>query len=214
MTTLYLVDDHAILRESLRLLLQAWGHTVVGEAADPGHALSDIQKLQPAVLLLDLHLQAHCGLELLTEVRRRKLATQCVVLTMLEQPRMVTQALSLGALAYVLKASPARELALAIDAASLGQRYLGPQVMALAARAHGSKQANNPIEALSLRQRQIITLVVMGMSSTRIAAQLHLSPKTVATYRSRLMTKLEVHDLPSLVRLAIRHQLVDAEPQA
>jgi DNA-binding NarL/FixJ family response regulator len=213
MTTLYLVDDHEIMREGLRVLLQAWGHSVVGESADAGLALTGIQRLKPDVVLLDLHLKGHSGLELLEELRRRKLATRCVVLTMLAQPRMVAEALRLGALGYVLKGSAGRELALAIDAATMGQRYLGSEVVGLAAQSDAAEAPGNPLEALSPRQRQIITFVVKGLSSARIATLLHLSPKTVATYRSRLMTKLEVHDLPSLVRLAIRHQLLDTDTQ-
>jgi DNA-binding NarL/FixJ family response regulator len=213
MTTLYLVDDHEIMREGLRVLLQAWGHSVVGESADAGLALTGIQKLKPDVVLLDLHLKGHSGLELLEELHRRKLSTRCVVLTMLAQPRMVAEALRLGALGYVLKGSAGRELALAIDAATMGQRYLGSEVVGLAAQSDAAEAPGNPLEALSPRQRQIITFVVKGLSSSKIATLLHLSPKTVATYRSRLMTKLEVHDLPSLVRLAIRHQLLDTDTQ-
>ena len=209
MSRLYLVDDHQIMREGLRVLLQAWGHTVVGESADLTAALADIQRLKPAVVLLDLHLEGRSGLELLAAMRQRKLDTRCVVLTMLAQPRMVAESLRMGAQAYVLKGSAGRELAAAIDAAAMDRRYLGTGVTELAEQSGKQDGQEAPLEALSPRERQIITMVVQGMSSVRIGALLHLSPKTVATYRSRLMSKLEVHDVPSLVRLAIQHKILE-----
>jgi DNA-binding NarL/FixJ family response regulator len=213
MTTLYIVDDHRIMREGLRALLTAGGHTVVGESADLTTALADIQRLKPTVLLLDLHLEGRSGLELLADMRQRKMDIRCVVLTMLAQPRMVAESLRMGAQGYVLKGSAGSELTYAIDAAVRGRRYMGTGVAELAELAEQSSAQNdqiNPMENLSPRERQIITMVVKGQSSVRIGALLHLSPKTVATYRSRLMHKLEVHDVPSLVRLAIRHKLLDA----
>lgn len=209
MTRLYLVDDHQIMREGLRVLLQAWGHAVIGESADLTVALADIQRLKPTVVLLDLHLEGRSGLELLAAMRQRKLDTRCVVLTMLAQPRMVAEALRMGAQAYVLKGSAGRELASAIEAAEMDRRYLGTGVSELATQSGTNDGQEAPMETLSPRERQIITMVVKGMSSVRIGAQLHLSPKTVATYRSRLMSKLDVHDVPSLVRLAMHHKLLE-----
>ena len=204
----YLVDDHKIMREGLRTLLQAWGHVVVGESSDLVGTLEAIQELKPTVVLLDLHLEGHSGLELLSEMRLRKLPSNCVVLTMLAQPRMVSEALRMGAKGYVLKGSSSSELATAIEAAARGQRYLGLEVADLAAQ---SAKEGDTIDTLSPREQQIIGMVVKGLSSVRIGSLLHLSPKTVDTYRSRMMRKLEVHDLPSLVRLAIRNSMVDTE---
>ncbi len=209
MISIYLVDDHKIMREGLRALLQAWGHKVVGESSDLSGALEAIQELKPKVVLLDLHLEGRSGMELLSEMRQRKLSSHCVVLTMLAQPRLVAEALRLGALSYVLKGSSSSELATAIEAAARGHCYLGSDVAGLAAR---SAKEGDTISTLSPREHQIIGMVVKGFSSVRIASLLHLSPKTVDTYRSRMMRKLEVHDVPSLVRLAIRNRMVDAEP--
>ncbi len=209
MTRLYLVDDHQIMREGLRVLLQAWGYTVVGESADLTTALADIQRLKPTVVLLDLHLDGRSGLELLAAIRQRKLDTRCVVLTMLAQPRMVAESLRMGAQGYVLKGSAGAEVAAAITAATMNQRYLGTGVAELAEQSDARDRVGTPLDTLSPRERQIITMVVNGMSSARIGVLLHLSSKTVATYRSRLMSKLEVHDVPSLVRLAISNKLLD-----
>lgn len=211
MIRLYLVDDHQIMREGLRVLLQAWSYKVVGESSDTVEALSGIQRLSPDVLLLDLQLEGRSGLELLADLHRYRFSTRCVVLTMSAQPRMVAEALRMGALGYVLKGSPGRELADAIEAAVAGRRYLGSNVAELAAQSITQKEAHDPISSLSARERQTISMVVRGLSSTEIGLQLHLSPKTVATYRSRLMAKLCVRDVPSLVRLAIRYKLVDSD---
>ena len=210
MTRVYLVEDHQIMRDGLRALLEARGHTVVGESADPTQALSDLLHLRPEVLLLDLNLGGRSGLELQAELQHRRLPVRSVVLTMSAQPHQVAEALQLGASAYVLKGSPASELMQAIELAVQGRKYLGANVADLALEALTQPDAD-PLSLLSPRERQIILMVVQGKSSSAIGVTLHLSPKTVATYRSRLMKKLGVTDVPGLVRLAVRHRLIDVE---
>lgn len=211
MTRLYLVDDHQIVREGLRAILEAKGHQVVGDSADLTRALSEILALRPEVLLLDLNLAGRSGFELLAELQRRHLSTRCVVLSMSAQPRDVAESLRLGALGYVLKGSPGSELMRAIEDAVLGKRHLGAELAGLALEEFVRPQSVDPLAKLSPRERQIISMVVNGHSSSRIAQELHLSPKTVATYRSRLMAKLGVSDVTALVRLAVRWRLVDAD---
>jgi len=212
MSRIYLVDDHAIVRDGLRAMLETSGYTVVGEAAEPTTALADVLKLKPDLLLLDLSLESRSGFELLTEVHRRALPVRCLVLTMSAQPRHVAEAMRLGAAGYLLKGSPRAELLRAIDEVARGRRYLGPEVADLAVQAlTASGDEAELLNSLSPRERQIITLVVKGQSSPMIGAQLHLSPKTVDTYRSRLMTKLGVSDVTALVRFAIRNGLIDAD---
>lgn len=214
MTRLYLVEDHQIMRDGLRALLEARGHTVLGESADPTQALADLMRLRPDVLLLDLNLGGRSGLELQAELQRRQLPIRSVVLTMSAQPHQVAEALRLGASAYVLKGSPASDLMAAIAAAVQGKRFLGADVADLALEAFTQVDDTNPMSQLSPRERQIILMVVQGQSSAGIGSTLHLSPKTVATYRSRLMKKLAVADVPSLVRLAVRYKLIDADESA
>ncbi|MFM2034963.1 MAG: hypothetical protein RL459_228 [Pseudomonadota bacterium] len=209
MSTVYLVDDHTIMRAGLASLLQAWGHQVVGESDDPTSALAQVQRLRPEVLLLDLNLGNRSGFELLGELQRRRLPTRCVVLTMSAQPRHVAEALRMGALGYVLKGSAGEDLAAAIEAAVAGRRHMGAEVADLAVQSF-TQEGDDPLASLSPRERQIIAMVVKGSSSTEIGLELHLSPKTVATYRSRLMAKLGVGDVPALVRFAIRSGLVDS----
>lgn len=210
MTRIYLVDDHAILRDGLRAMLESVGYAVVGESADPTVALADLLRLEPELLLLDLSLESRSGFELLTEVQRRGLAVRTIVLTMSAQPRHVAEAMRLGAACYLLKGSPRAELLHAIDLVSHGRRYLGPDVVDLAAKALSTRDEADQLADLSPRERQIITLVVTGHSSQAIGEHLHLSPKTVDTYRSRLMAKVGVGDVPALVRFAIRTGLIDA----
>lgn len=211
MSRLYLVDDHQVMRAGLRALLEAWGHEVLGESADPTQALAQIQQIQPDMLILDLNLGQHSGFELLAEMQRRSLMTRCIVLSMSAQPHHVAEALRMGALAYVLKGSAGSELASAIESVAHGKRYLGAEVADLALQSFMHGEPEDLLAILSARERQIITLVVKGHSSAQIGILLHLSPKTVATYRSRLMAKLGVSDVPGLVRLAIRTHLIEAD---
>ena len=214
MSRVYLVDDHAMVRDGLRAVLEAAGHEAVGESDEPTHALAELLRLAPDVALIDLNLGTRSGLELLAELQKRASPMRRLVLTMSAEPRQVAEALRLGADGYVLKGSPARELLSAIESVLGGGRYLGAAVADLltdlALQILTGEAPVDPLAALSPRERQIIVMVVDGHSSAAIGQTLHLSPKTVDTYRSRLMSKIAVHDLPSLVRWAVRVGLVDA----
>lgn len=211
MSDIYLVDDHAMLRDGLKAVLEDAGHRVVGESADPTAALAEIVRLVPSVVLLDLHLGLRSGFELLEQLVQRKAPSRVVMLTMSAQPRHVAEAMRLGAFGYVLKGSPAREVLEAVEAVAAGRKHLGGPVAQLAVEGLTQADDNNPLAALSVRERQVIQLVVQGHTSAAIGEQLHLSPKTVESYRSRLMAKLGVSDLPALVRLAIREGLISAD---
>lgn len=211
MSDIYLVDDHAMMRDGLRAVLEGAGHHVVGESDQPTPALADIVRLVPTVVLLDLHLSHRSGFELLEQLQRRKLSTRTILLTMSAQPRHVAEAMRLGAFGYVLKGSPSRDVLEAVEAVSQGRKYLGTGVAELAVEGLMGDTAPSSIESLSAREQQVILLVVRGMTSVAIGEQLHLSPKTVESYRSRLMAKLGVGDLPALVRLAIREGLISAD---
>lgn len=209
LSRIYLVEDHGIVRDGLRAMLTGGGHEVVGEASDIAHALRELAQLRPDVVLLDLGLPGRSGLELLAALRRRAGPLRCLVLTMSTRPRDVAEAMQLGAAGYVLKDSSRADLLAAIDAVARGQRHFGPEVADLVVRALERGRQEEMLEELSARERQILTLVVRGESSTQIAARLGLSSKTVDTYRSRLMGKLRAPDVPALVRFAIRAGLID-----
>ena len=208
MTRLYLLDDHTIVREGLRAVLEANGMTVVGESDSVTAALADIERLVPDVVLLDLGLRERSGLDLLQQLSGKGLPTRVLVLTVSDRPWHVAEAARLGAAGYVLKGASADEVIQAIDDVLHGRTHFSGAVAARAVEA-GSGEAMDPMAALSARERQIMRMVVAGMSSAAIGAELHLSPKTVDTYRSRLMAKLGVHDLANLVRVAVRLGVID-----
>lgn len=213
MSDIYLVDDHAMMRDGLRAVLEDAGHRVVGESDHPTTALGELLRLAPAVLLLDLQLGERSGLELLEALHKRDLPTRVIVLTMSAQPRHVAEALRLGALGYVLKGSPAAEVLKAVEEVAAGRRHLGPEAAQLAIDGLAQPSDQNLLATLSQREQQVIRMVVRGQTSAAIGEQLHLSPKTVESYRSRLMAKLGVADLPALVRLAIREGLIGVDDE-
>lgn len=209
--TLYLVDDHAVLRDGLRALLEPAGYQVVGEGCDPKTVLHDIVRALPAVVLLDLSLGEHSGLEVLGEIQRHKLPSRVLVLTMLSQPRQVLDAVRMGAMGYVLKGATGSEVIEALNNVLGGRHYWSAEIAAIAIKALSSSVAPDTTCALSLRERQVLNLVVRGRTSTTIAESLHLSVKTVETYRLRLMRKLGVTDITGLMRLAFKEGMLDAE---
>lgn len=210
MSRIYLVDDHAIMRDGLRVVLETAGHEVIGEAAGPTPALADLGRLLPDVVLLDLRLGQRSGFELLAELQRRGLNLRVIVLTMSDQPRHVAEALRLGAWGYLLKGSASSEVLQAVEAVAAGRRFLSPQAAEFAASVltEGDKPAE---DALSPRERQILLMVAQGATSNAIGEALHLSPKLVDTYRSRLMKKLGLHDIAGIVKWAIREGLISLD---
>ncbi len=209
MTRIYLIDDHLIVRAGLRALLESAGHTIVGEGADITQALSEVNRMEPEVVLLDLHLDGRSGFEVLAELQRRNLSARVIVLSMSDQPRNVAEALRMGASGYVLKGAASTELLAAVEAVALGRRYLGAGLTDIAVQ--GLTTDADKGSTLSPRERQILVMVARGKSSAAIGEELHLSPKTVDTYRSRLMAKLELADVPALVRWALREKLIDLD---
>jgi len=207
MARIYLIDDHPIVRAGLSALLQGAGHTIVGEGEDITQALSEVNRLAPDLVMLDLQLAGRSGFEVLAEMQRRQMAAKVIVLSMSDQPRNVAEALRMGASGYVLKGSASTELVTAVEAVHQGRRYLGEGLGDIAVKGLTSDADRG--NTLSPRERQILVMVASGKSSAAIGDELHLSPKTVDTYRSRLMAKLELADVPALVRWAIREKLID-----
>lgn len=211
LASLYLVDDHAILRDALAALLRSHGHEVTGQASEPEAAIEDLRRLAPDIVLIDLNLGNRSGFELLAELRRRGMHVKTLVTTMSSRPSDVAEALRQGADGYVLKGSSGSELMEAIAAVMAGRRYFEGKVTELAVQGLTTPSDAAAIAALSARERQVIMLVVNGRTSAEIAEELHLSPKTVDSYRSRLMAKVGVKDVQGLVRFALRAGLIAAE---
>ncbi|MDE2594871.1 MAG: response regulator transcription factor [Burkholderiales bacterium] len=211
MGSIYLVDGYVMFREAFRAVLSGKGHTVVGESDNPTQALSDIQRLSPDVVLLDLNLGARSGLELLLEMQQRRLSSRVIVLAMAAHPQHVLEAVRLGVHGYVLQRNSLDVLLHAVSTVLAGQRYFMGEVADLMAEALSQPAHEMPLSALSSRERQVLLMVVRGHTSSAIGESLHLSSKTVDSYRSRLMSKLGVSDVPALVRLAIREGLIDVD---
>ena len=209
MTRGYLVDDQIILRDGLHALLETAGDQVVGQSSDPTQAIVGAQQQQPQVMLLDLDVGERSGFEVLQELKKRTSPVRALVLTMSAQPRHVSGPVRLGAAGHVLKDSGAAELLLAIDTVANGRRYFGPQVAHLALQALTIDAPADPSAVLSPRERQIVTMVVNGPKSAAIGTQLHLSSRTVETYRSRIMAELKVSGVALLVRLTVGEGLVE-----
>lgn len=211
MADIYLIDDHAILRDGLRTLLEHSGHRVIGEADQPTPALADLVRLRPPIVLLDVYLDHRSGFEVLEQLQRRDLPCRVIMTTMSAEPRHVAEALRLGAFGYVLKDSAAKELLGAIEAVASGRKYLCKRAAELAVEGLLQDHSATTVHTLSPRDRQVVLMVVRGQTSAAIAAEMNLTPMTVASYRSRLMLKLGVKNLPELVRLAVREGLIGAE---
>jgi DNA-binding NarL/FixJ family response regulator len=211
--TVLVADDHAVVREGLATLIGAQPDLrVVGTCADGLEAVRAAARLLPDVVVIDLAMPRMNGLEAAREIHARAPHTRVVVLSMYSSAEHVFHALQAGAAGYVLKEAASQELLAAVRAVHSGRRYLSPRIRETVAGLVGAGGlAKSPLARLSRRERQILQLVAEGHSSVRIAELLHLSPKTVDTYRSRLMHKLQIADTASLIRFAIVHGLTPLE---
>ena len=201
-----LVDDHAVMREGLAALLSRAGIDVIGTASNGREAVRLARELVPDAVVMDISMPDLNGIEATRQIRVRAPSVRIVMLSMHANREHVHQALAAGADGYVLKEAAATEVATAVRAVAAGRRYLSPVIESAMLEAGGSA-ARGPLESLSARERQVLQLVVEGGSSAEIARTVHLSPKTVETYRSRLMKKLGVHDVTALVKFAVQHGL-------
>lgn len=201
-----IADDHAMIREGLAALLAADPRIqVAATAADGREALRLARELRPDVVIMDIAMPEMNGLEALRELESRLPGTRVLVLSMFSTLEHVQQAFNAGASGYLLKESAGAELRQAIGEVHAGRRYLSRQLEAHAGALLARGAQRTPLETLSRRERQILQLVVEGKSSTEIGAALHLSTKTVETYRSRMMQKLGVDGVPALVKFALAH---------
>jgi DNA-binding NarL/FixJ family response regulator len=206
-----LADDHAIVREGLHALLAAsTGISVIGEVGNGRDAVRRTDELKPDVLVMDIAMPDLNGIEAASLIHAKCPQTKIVMLSMHSSTEHVYRAFQAGASGYVLKVSAGKEVIAAVRAVHAGQRYLSPALHDVSEATMMGTGRASPLESLSARERQVLQLVVEGKSSAEIARIVHLSPKTVETYRSRLMKKLGVSDVPSLVKFAIQHGVTPA----
>jgi two-component system response regulator NreC len=204
-----IADDHAIVRQGFRALLERAGFDVVGEAVDGREAMRLAGELKPDIALLDVSMPLTNGLEAGREIQRAHKETHVVLLTMHAEDHLIAAALRSGIRAYVLKSQAAEDLVLAIRAVMRHQIYLSPGISEFVVDAYVNGESA-PVDPLAPRERQVLQLVAEGKTSKEIAVVLGWSTKTAESYRARVMGKLDIHDTAGLVRYAIRQGIVQA----
>ena len=209
---LLLVDDHNLVRAGLRSLINAMpGIDVVGEAANADEALAGVAALAPDVVVTDISMSGMSGVDLAVRLNQEYPHIKVVVLSMHAEAEFVHRALAAGACGYLIKDAATRELELAIRAALRGQVYLSPAISKCVVDGYLQGSASGPLDLLTPRQREVLKLISEGQGTKAIAFQLGVSVKTVETHRAQLMERLDIHDVPGLVRFAVRSGLVSAD---
>ena len=207
--TLFLADDHQIVRQGLRALLETEkDFSLVGEAGDGLETLRRVSRLRPNVLVMDLMMPGLNGLDVARELKRKLPDTRIVILSMHSDEAYVTEALRAGATAYVLKEAGSEELLRAIRKAAAGQRYLSPPLSEESIAAYLQKSAGtpDPYDSLTPREREVLQLTAEGHSGNEISSRLFISRRTVESHRANLMRKLGVRNLKQLIRYALQRR--------
>ncbi len=210
--SVFVADDHAVIRDGIVALLESEPDIeVVGTAANGRQAVEEVLARAPRVAILDVSMPELDGIAATRRILAARPETAVVILSMHSSAQHVFQALEAGARSYLLKETAGREIADTVRAVHLGRRHLSGRIAEIVAESISRRREKSPIESLSHREREILKLVADGHSSAEIGRSLALSPKTVDTYRSRLMQKLQVTDLAGLVKFAILHGLTPLE---
>lgn len=202
-----IADDHAVVREGLRMILESLSDmVVVGEARNGHEALVQAELLKPDVIIMDIAMPELNGIEATRLISERFPATRVIILSMHQNNEHVFRAMKAGARAYLLKEFAGFSVVNAVRAVMRGQQYYGEGIEApnmLKSGHHALPQS--PLDSLSRRERETLQLVAEGNSNAAIAEVLNISPKSVETYRSRLMVKLDVSTVSDLVKYALLH---------
>lgn len=208
----FITDDHAVMRDGLKALLtQTPDIEVVGEAGDGRDAIRDVLGLRPDVVLMDISMPSLNGIEAVRALRKRGSTARLLMLTMHSTSEHVFRALDAGADGYLLKESAGTEVVTAVRAVHAGRRYLSRGILTSRLDSSPVRGRGSPADRLSMREREVLQLVAEGKTSNEIAAVVHLSPKTVETYRSRMMKKLGVNDVAGLVKFALQHGITSLD---
>lgn len=207
---LILADDHPLVRAGLAMLIgDIAGFTVVGEASDGSEVLKQAQALKPDLILMDIHMPFLSGLDCLAKLQATQPEIKVLILSMHANAEHVLRALELGARGYLLKGANPAELELALKTVGSGAVWLSAEVSHVVVGAHAArKRDEGREEPLTPRQREILKRLAEGASTKEIAFELSLSIKTVETHRTQIMERLGLHDLPALVRYAIRTGII------
>jgi DNA-binding NarL/FixJ family response regulator len=214
-TKVLLVDDHAILRDGLKMVLDAQpGITVVGEAENGREALDLVEELHPDVVVMDIAMPQMNGAEATRQIKRRFPQTRVVILTMHENQQYLMQIVNAGATGAVLKRSAGSELVTAVKAASRGESFFSPSMASMLLEDYRVRlQEDEPDDAdmFTEREREVLQLVAEGKTNKEISDLLTVSIKTVQTHRAHIMEKLGAHDRTDLVRYAMRKGIITGD---
>lgn len=205
-----IAEELTLVREGIASLCSALpGIQVVAKVSNGTSAFEQIREIQPDLALLDLHLPHLLTFEVLRQVRQLQLHTRCLILAVRHDRKAVREAFRCGASGFILKSSTPQQIADALSQLQQGGVYLSPQIEAASLFSEDLRigDTNHPLDGLSSREYQVFTLLVEGVRAKDIAERLSLSPKTVDTYRSSLMRKLDIHDIAGLVKFSIQNNL-------
>lgn len=209
MIKVVLVDDHAVVRSGLRLLLDAEDDMkVVGEAGNAKDAVFRARALKPDVILLDVVMPGESGIEALPKLMKESPATNVLVLSMQDDPSYVREAFAAGASGYVLKEAVDEDVVSAVREVASGGRYVHPALGARMIAAEAEERAAAEVDPLSDREREILRLLALGHTNQEIARQLYISVRTAESHRAHIMQKLRLSTRAELVRYALSHGLL------
>lgn len=215
MTTIILADDHALVRQGLKALLEDQPNfSVVGEAGSGLEAIRMCSEINPEVLVLDIMMSDISGIEVARQVKANCPRTAIVILSMYGDKKHVLQALQAGASAYVVKRSVSSELIQAVREARVGHRYLGPSLADVVVDAYLEKEESgpaDPYDLLSNREREVLHLAAHGHSNAEMAERLYISRRTVETHRANAMRKLNLQNQTDLLRFALQRGILSPE---
>ena len=210
MIRVLLVDDHQLVRRGLaQLVHDTPGMEVAGEAGDGEGALDVLRSTQPDVVVLDLSMPGRGGLDVLQELRTQSPGSRVIILTMYPEEQYAIRSFREGAAAYLTKASAPEELIQAIRTVAAGKRYITPSVADRLATWLEDGDQRLPHESLSSRELQVLMRIGAGKEVKEVAGELNLSIKTVSTYRSRILQKMNLATNAQLIRYAIQHRLAE-----
>ena len=206
-----IVDDHAVVRSGLRLVLESEEDIeVVAEAADARNAVFEARAHQPDVILLDVVMPGRSGIEAIPDLLKESPESKVLVLSMQDDPAYVREAFGAGASGYVLKEAADAEVVAAVREVAGGQRYVHPALGARLVAAEAEERVRAEADPLSEREHEILRLLALGHTNQEIAAQLYLSVRTVETHRAHIMQKLRIQTRAELVRYALEQGMLDS----
>ena len=206
-TRVLLADDHVLVRQALRSLLEHDGITVIGEASDGQEALKLAQELHPEIVVMDIGMPAFNGIEACRELEKSAPKIRTIFLTQHDESQYIEAALEAGVKGYVLKNQVGKDLVQAIRLVSKGGVYMSPGITSALMSAYHTK-TEKPAVRLTSRERQVLQLIAEGKTTKDVASILGIAVKTADSHRTRLMRKLDIHETASLVRYAIRRGIV------